>query len=706
MRKGTFTRTGRAESTPTKKHSAMQLENLSLKIVSPLAMPSAANFRPPSWPPPPDWSPVLDSQERPLCYYKDSIWPLRGWGGRAKQLNFGDGEKSIAASIAPENADLLRLLMIWRIWGPRGARTLGSIKNAYDPLRTIMVLCSQEGICASDLMRFPAVVDQIPARIAPAKYTYVVGLMHDLYDARDELGFVLLDREGISRLAKAAPKHQKEQTPYIPPRIWAYQVSRLRSLLDDFIEHRQQVEDCFYFAWEAYAHNFGSYSAAYTKKGKTTLLPFQDPEVTKTNGSRNGRVIHGPFALTEAKFGLGELFDRWLGKDDGPRSMGIVRLSRFLSLTSLVGLKYLLNFSLMRINEAWDLRADCLMIEKDEKLGDIYMLRGETTKTDTDSDARWPVSSSAQLAISAMSVVARLRMHCALHNPYLDLSEEEIANPYLLGPAHEPWTNDGGRGKAQKQVRQGYQSYSVYARKFPYLFDWEMLKITEQDLQIARLIEPSLNESAFAVGRVWPLAFHQLRRTGAVNMLSSGMVSEPSLQHQLKHAARAMTMYYGHNYTRLSLDPETRGVYLRTMYESLARELASIMSPRFVSPHGESRKQQIVALISESDSKKLEAAGRKGEISARQIRLGFCMKRGACTYGGVESIAHCGGGDTGVPCMDVLYDREQEEKISRYAQDLNSRLHTMPSGSPRHNSLQAEKKSTENYLDVIRQQKR
>lgn len=684
----------------------MQLETLSLKIVSPLARPTAANFRPPSWPPPPDWAPVLDAQGHPLCYYRDPIWPMRSWGGRSKQLNFGDGANSKASPIDQENADLLRLLMTWRIWGPRGARTLGSIKNAYDPLRAIMVLCSEEGILASELMRFPAVVDQIPKCMAPAKYTYVIGLLHDLYDARDALGFLLLDREGIARLAKAAPRHQKEQTPYIPPRIWTYQVCRLRAFLDDFFEHRQRVEECFHFACEAYARNFGSLAAAYARKSKTTMLPFQNPEVTGTNGSRNGRKIHGPFGLTEARFGLGDLFDRWLGKDDGARSLGIVRLSRFLSLTSLVGLKYLLNFSLMRINEAWNLRADCLTIEKDEKLGDIYMIRGETTKTDADSDARWPVNSSTQLAVAAMSVVARMRMQCARHNPYLELSDDETANPYLMGPAHEPWSNDGGRGKAKKQARQGYQSYVIYATKFPHLFDSEMLKITEQDLQTARLIEPSLNETKFAVDRVWPLAYHQLRRTGAVNMLSSGMVSEPSLQHQLKHAARAMTMYYGHNYARLSLDPETRGVYLRTMYESLARELANVVSPRFVSPHGEPRKQQIVALISESDSRKLETAARKGEVSARQIRLGFCMKRGACTYGGIESIAHCGGGETGTPCMDVIYDKELEEQIVLYAADLDSRLHTTPAGSPRHKALQAEKKSMENYHDVIRQQER
>ncbi len=271
-----------------------------------------------------------------------------------------------------------------------------------------------------------------------------------------------------------------------------------------------------------------------------------------------------------------------------------------------------------------------------------------------------------------------------------------------MGPTHEPWSSNGGRGKANKQDRQGYQSYAVYFSKFPFLFDKNELRITEQDLQIARLIEPGLNETQFKVGQIWPLAYHQLRRTGAVNMLSSGLVSEPTLQHQLKHAARAMAMYYGHNYSRLSLDPETRGLYLRTMYESLARELAQLTSARFVSPHGPSRKKQIISFVSEADVKQLEVAGRKGEVSARRIRLGFCMKRKSCTYGGVESIAHCGGGDTGVPCADVLYDKEIIDQLAQYKSDLDRRILVSPPESRRHQALEAEKRSLENYYAVIR----
>lgn len=682
----------------------LKLDELGLQINSPLVTPTATNFRPPSWPPPPDWAPVLDKEGKPVCFYKDSIWQLRGWGGKPKQLNFGDGSNVRTTRIDPSNANLLRLLITWKIWGPRGARTVGSIKNFYDPIRAIVALCSQEGILASDLMRFQLVADKIPQCLSPSKYDYAISVLHEIWDARESLGFTLLDRDGIARLAKARPDHEKKQTPFIPPRIWTYQVTRLRECLDDFFQHREKIEACFHFTCDAYAKNHGSLTSAYICKGSNTKHPFQNPEVTGINGSRNGLEIHGPFNLTEDRFGLGDLFDRWLGKDDGKRTMGVVRFSRYLSLVSLVGLKYLLNFSLMRIDEGWNLRSNCLLVEMDEILGNIYILRGETTKTDPDSDARWPTSPSAKLAVDAMAAIARLRIRCAQANPFFVLSEEDITNPYLLGPSHEPWSPDGGRGHEGKKDRQSYQSYAVCIAKFPFLFDNDVLEINEQDLQLARLIEPGLNENIFKVGKAWPFAYHQLRRTGAVNMLSSGMVSEPSIQYQLKHAARAMSMYYGHNYTRLSLDPETRRFYLTTMYQILGQELARLTSSQFVSPHGEARKEQIVSFISVADSKKLETAGRQGEISARQIRLGFCMKRANCEYGGVESIAHCGGGDTGTPCNEVLYDKAKAEKNKLYGLDLDRRLASTKPGSHRHTALLLEKKSLENYHAVTRRE--
>lgn len=674
----------------------VKLDEIGLQIDSPLVVPTAKNFRPPIWPPPWDWPVVIDAEGKVICLWSDPVWNLAVWAGRGCSLNFGDGKRT-RSRIDPANADLLRLLVTWRVWGKNGVRTTGNLMNFFMPVRAIVALCSREGILASELMRFPMVAAKVPQVLAKSKFDVAIGLLHSLLDAQEVLGFVLFDRQGLKRLLKARPDYDKGRTPYIPPRIWGYQLKRLRVCLDDFLAHREQIEGCFKFCTEAYARNYGSLTKAHHPNKSRARYPFQNPP-NENAGGKTGCIFHGPFALTVARFGIDSLLDRWCDENNGKRTLGITRLASYLIMISYVGMAYLLNFSLMRAEEAWKLHADCLLVEKDEKLGDIYMLRGETTKTDPDADARWPTSPSVKVAIEAMTSVARLRMLCAIHDPVARPSPSDIANPYLYGRAYEPWVPH----KPQPYlIRPSYKSYLevlVYAQ---HLFDPKELTITEQDLQLARLIEPGLNQDVFKVGAVWPLAWHQLRRTGAVNMLSSGLVSDASLQYQMKHLSRVMTLYYGHNYSRLSLDPETRGLFLRTMYETQGKVLAQLTSSQFKSPHGEARKTQIVSFISVSDANTLENAGRKGEVSARQIRLGFCMKRGNCTYGGIESVVHCGGGDTGKPCSEVLYDKEKFEKNKRYSLDVESRLASSSPDSARHKWLLAEKKSLENYFAVI-----
>ena len=66
----------------------------------------------------------------------------------------------------------------------------------------------------------------------------------------------------------------------------------------------------------------------------------------------------------------------------------------------------------MRVEEAWNLRSDCLHIEQDPQFGNIYIIQGRTTKTMSDSKALWVTSSTAQLAVKAMQAVADLRAEC------------------------------------------------------------------------------------------------------------------------------------------------------------------------------------------------------------------------------------------------------------------------------------------------------
>lgn len=675
----------------------MNLDLLRLQIDSPNVHPQAGNFRPPSWPPAPDWAPILDAEGKPMCRYSDPTWPLDVWAGRPLKLSFGDG-KPRGARIGPANAELLRQCVAWFMYGNRGCRTAGALSGKLQIIKPLFSVCSREGILASDLMRFEAVIDKVAAELKPSSFSKALGILHDLHDAREHLGFCLLDQDGLRRLAKLQPDHEAEQTPYIPPRIWTYQLRRLRECLQDYATHHERVEDCFRFCVDAYAHNAGSLKAALTLRSAQLRPPFQNKTPTPSF------TYHGRFKLTADRFGITELLERWTGRfSGGDGEMQIFKLSHYLELVSKAGLAYLLNFSLMRIEEGYSLRSKCLVVEHDDEFGDIPMLVGETTKTDPDSDARWPVSKSATLAVEAMKHIAVMRMACARDRTDLGITEEDKDNPYLMSYQYQPWSR--GKHKFYGTRPKGVD-YKQMLSTYPLLLDSEQIAITAEDLRIARMLTPTLDQEVFKVGAAWPFAWHQLRRTGAVNMQSSGLVDDSSLQLQLKHHSRAMTLYYGRNHLRLALSEESRTLYLKTMYQEQARALSTISGPQFVSPLGEARKGAIVSLITGKDAVALIKSIKRGEVSARSIRAGFCFNARPCPYGGIESITHCLGGDDGKGCPDLLLDMTKAGDINRYEKAVDAQLAVVHPDSPRCRALQSEKRSIEKYHAHVQAQNR
>lgn len=140
------------------------LSTLGLSIESPLAVPGASNYRPESWPPPPDWPVVIDALGNVVSRWGDPIWRLDPWAKKAVTLNFGDGPaKKSAAPISSTNANLLRVITGWWLYGPYGARGYRSLKTRFDQMRRLFVLCEEAGILASELSHCPSVCQRIPA---------------------------------------------------------------------------------------------------------------------------------------------------------------------------------------------------------------------------------------------------------------------------------------------------------------------------------------------------------------------------------------------------------------------------------------------------------------------------------------------------------------------------------------------------------------
>lgn len=680
----------------------MELNELSLGITAAdwITMASGS-YRPSTWPPPRDWVVCEDRNGNVLSKYGDPIWDMSTWADKSLKLNFGDGQYSKRSKpINPANADLLRQVMVWRLWGPRPIRTARTAKGIFSILRRIFSVCSEENILASELTRYPRVLDRVIKLIPAPAFETLVNELHRLLDAHDNLGFIIATKDDIKRISMVSPVHNTKQTPYIPPRIWAYQVSRLREFLDEFIAHSQQIEDCFNFCLDAYKHNYGTLTEAVTRQkyhNNPRCKPFAKT-TTKKPGIRSGRKSYGSFEQTAERFGILELIRRWV-EPHVSAGYTIVQFSSYLSLAQWVGQYYIINFSLQRREECGSLRTDCLVFENDDLLGRVPIICGETTKTQQDSDARWPTSPSVERAVQVMTIVARLRIKCAADILNINPSDNDLANPYLINRAYEPWV---GYKPIDYRVRQETISYSALIATYPKLFDQEQLRITAEDIRIARMLTPDLSKDKFAVGLVWPLAAHQLRRTGAVNMFVSGLLSDSTMQYLMKHSSCLMPLYYGRGHTKLHLNEEVEKVVISTMYEAMSLQVLATMGDRFISPHGQKKKDEIVVhLIGGRDAKAIAKAARNGDVSSRENRLGICTSRTICSYGGVESIARCSGGDGFKPCIDVLYDREKTESIKLELKKIEQELARVTVGSPRHNALLTEKRGMENFLNVV-----
>ena len=662
-------------------------------------------YRPPYWPPPPDWIVSEDAQGEPLSRWIDRSWDFSPWAGRSLKLDFTClGTKNQTLPLSDQNQNVLRLLATWMIWGPKGEKGWQTLWNRFNCIRRIVAFCDQQGIVASDLSRYPKLLEQVGKMFSePGVRRFIIVSLDRLLRAKDQLGFTLIDQAGIINLREALPdpnQDDPEQTAYIPPRIWTYQVLRLEECLEDFMSHRDQVKDCFKFCVDAYAHNFGSLGAALvrTSRNSGSRLPFTD-QVKKNSGKYTARVFHGPFQLTAEHFGIDKLLEKWVLTKS--KKLSIKSLSAFLSLVQCAGRAHIATFTLQRIEEASALKSDCLVFEMDPVVGRITVICGETTKTDPDCDARWPTSPRIQVAVDAMTIVAKLRVKCAAANSNLNVNDSDSDNPLLSHFAFEPW---GPSRNRDYSTRPHAVNYQAVIQRFPRLFDQEIFRITADDLVKARMFTPNLDKGGkFKVGEVWPLAYHQLRRTGAINMFASTLLSDSSIQFLLKHKTLLQAIYYGRNHTRLRFNEDIEGITTEARYEVMAKQIEALVADRFVSPAGPLRKQELlVNLINVKDFKSLAKAGMRGEISFRETRLGGCTKRGSCEYGGIESVARCAGSDDGKPCGEALYDRQKRPAAERELKSVEQQLRGAQRGSPRERALQAELQGLSNYLNATR----
>jgi hypothetical protein len=473
-------------------------------------------------------------------------------------------------------------------------------------------------------------------------------------------------------------------------------VKRVAECIKDYTDHQEAIEACFAFCVDAYKLNRAK--EHYERTGYANRNPFQVGQGDRT-GKRSGITYHGQFADTAKRFGIKALLERWAGSLDETR--GIPGFASYFQVVQTAALNDIAAFTLMRIEEAASVRWDCLQWHDDPVFGRIPLIQAETTKTDPDDSGLWITTTSIEPSIRALQSIARMRLTSAGRWINGD-------NPRLVTGAIEPW----GRGKAARDndALAYVKPLSDVIKHYPLLFDPKQLAITENDFRIAKAVCPTLNIEQFQAGKPWPLAWHQFRRTGAVNMFASGDISDSSMQIQMKHLTRAQPLYYGRGNTALHLNDSVRALLVNAFYEGMGRELKAMRTDRFVSPYGDKHKARLFApandgesvnLISESDANHYEKVYREHRIGGRLTVAGACMKNGPCDGDCVTSVGDCAGGDGQPSCVWVLFDCTRAPANQKRLEGVRVQLAQAPPDTPRYRQLLQEQRGLENYFGYI-----
>jgi hypothetical protein len=208
------------------------------------------------------------------------------------------------------------------------------------------------------------------------------------------------------------------------------------------------------------------------------------------------------------------------------------------------------------------------------------------------------------------------------------------------------------------------------------------VKVQQDDIRELELFDGFRNwREEFQLGKPWPLATHQCRRSLAVYLARSGLVSIGSMQVQFKHLCAAMTSYYrrGSSFAVNFLDVDDEEHRDQMVFvDSLEKEqrLAQFLNfeERVISKQGNlwggegkrirkafERNEPLVII---SDRQRTKQRFERGEMAFKESPLGGCTKVGSCDRLSITHITAC------IDCEHSILDEKSIPRIEKQITNL------------------------------------
>lgn len=648
-----------------------KIENLQFKANIPHINKNSACFSPPSFPPPDDFPMCIDETSVITTRYGDDIWDFTAFGAKSF-MYFSDYDET--------NKALFKKIMFYIIYGhlSRGSNYY-SLRMWYETLQDLFRVCIENSIPADQFTRYPKLIPKLAEKIPQSRFGKAISHFNALLENKEELGLLLLNENSIANLKRHDKDYEGGQNAYIPASIWYKLIHNLDQVMDDFVMHQENLEAAYHWITKSFISNKKH------SKGQRRTSPFQ------TETPNYLIKYDGNFDDFLREHGLFELFETYQDNDKKLRcSFGLKQFSAYLNNVSFACYIVVLFYSLMRRDEALSLRTDCLVTETDERMGELYLLVGETTKTDPDSDARWVVNKNAAKAVSIAQSLVNWKLQ------HIKTSSKDT--PHLFQNL-TVW--EKGHQNTKPRTITQFDKIVNSAKQF---FRPDSYHISPEDYSEALALTPSLTRHDwFKVSGIWRFNFHQLRRTLAVHF-AVNQISPATGQFQMKHATREQQFHYMNNHGRLMLNSVAEQEVVNEFYAEMARNITGVVNneSNVILPHSKSPvKDNIVSFITENEKKQLMKAQKNGSVAFRKNLLGGCMKEGSCEYGGFDSITHCAGGVNNKFCSDLIIDGTKELKFKDDRDYYQERMDDTPEESPLYGALKAELKGYDRVLELI-----
>lgn len=574
-----------------------------------------------------------------LSRVRDYVWNMKSYcAGSVTTWNFRNWTSAIDGIGVRQIIAEMQSIQLVRLHFYPSPRKVSSI--GITGLRLLAKFAEKNSLSIEEIMNRPAYQVMLISSLSSAKKStvyQVAALVSELYHIRllDHLFRLAPDSyefvEAVSQIAGSYSEYRKtiEQTKLIPSRIYASIIAGFDEDLLFFNSHAQGLEQ--FFARRSVDKFYGA--------------------------GRKSKTITWSDAVIECS--LDELCVRY-------NVTGVQSLNVYLSSVQAIAKNWVHLFTGMRANEVRTLPSDTL---DSMRVGDqvVTLLKGFTSKTAGENNVStyWISSQIVERGITAAQSIGRM---AALRNGW------DNSNPsaYPLFPMLK---------NVQKSSCSFIYSSAPVAgivlleRQVNLLSRMSGAHITEADIvEMERFdgFKDWRSDPDFKIGKPWPLATHQFRRSLAVYSARSGMVSLGSLANQFKHLTETMASYYREDqiFAVNFLASEDQQLLIREFEHerriaSLAKYENDVINSSGRLWGGEGNRIQVARdrgkpLIITTDRQITARKFDKGEMVYKESPLGGCTNLDPCDKIGFISIFAC------LDCQYAVLDSNKSIRKIRY----------------------------------------